>query len=83
NFKPMATVPNEYHPSKVKKTFKSCGQQLPIEKNFTKAEEILQDIETKSASVPRVARIFYATRTHKQIEQVIRELGKTEYKDVR
>nr|CAD7589711.1 unnamed protein product [Timema genevievae] len=83
NFKPMATVPNEYHASKVKKTFKSCGQQLPVEKNFTKAEEILQDIETKSASVPRVARIFYATRTHKQIEQVIRELGKTEYKDVR
>nr|CAD7431872.1 unnamed protein product [Timema monikensis] len=83
NFKPLATVPNECQPFKGKKTFKSCGQQLPIEKNFTKAEEILQDIETKSACVPRVPRIFYATRTHKQIEQVIRELGKTEYKDVR
>lgn len=28
-------------------------------------------------------KIFYATRTHKQIEQVIRQLNETEYRTVR
>ncbi|KRZ18544.1 Fanconi anemia group J -like protein [Trichinella pseudospiralis] len=31
----------------------------------------------------RVPKIFYATRTHKQLSQMVRELKKTEYKDVR
>ncbi|KRZ11076.1 Fanconi anemia group J -like protein [Trichinella zimbabwensis] len=31
----------------------------------------------------RVPKIFYATRTHKQLSQMIRELKKTEYKNVR
>ncbi|XP_063224071.1 Fanconi anemia group J protein homolog [Bacillus rossius redtenbacheri] len=33
--------------------------------------------------IPRVPRIYYATRTHKQIEQVVRELKKTEYKNAK
>ena len=31
----------------------------------------------------RVAKIYFGTRTHKQIKQIIRELRKTVYKDVR
>ncbi|XP_071790208.1 Fanconi anemia group J protein homolog [Asterias amurensis] len=31
----------------------------------------------------RVPKIYFGTRTHKQIAQLIKELGKTEYKDVR
>ncbi|KRY10364.1 Fanconi anemia group J -like protein, partial [Trichinella patagoniensis] len=31
----------------------------------------------------RVPKIFYATRTHKQLSQMVRELKKTEYKNVR
>ncbi|KAL5015900.1 hypothetical protein ScPMuIL_005489 [Solemya velum] len=37
----------------------------------------------KGDTQPRVPKIYFGTRTHKQITQIIRELRKTVYKDVR
>ncbi|KAG7205994.1 hypothetical protein KM043_003400 [Ampulex compressa] len=36
--------------------------------------------DEEKGSIPKVPKVYYGTRTHKQIEQVIRELKKTSYK---
>ena len=40
-----------------------------------------QKVERNSAN--RLPKIYFATRTHKQIHQVVHELSRTAYKDVR
>lgn len=52
---------------------KSC-QALEAEDKFS---EVLGDSVVTKSKIPR---IYYGTRTHKQITQVIRELNKTEYR---
>lgn len=52
---------------------KSC-QALEAEDKFS---EVLGEGTIAKAKIPR---IYYGTRTHKQITQVIRELNKTEYR---
>ncbi|XP_014471905.1 PREDICTED: Fanconi anemia group J protein-like isoform X2 [Dinoponera quadriceps] len=37
----------------------------------------------KSKKIPRIPKIFYGTRTHKQIAQIVRELKKTAYRNKR
>ncbi|KAL1459669.1 hypothetical protein WDU94_011626 [Cyamophila willieti] len=44
-------------------------------------EEALNNPVTEKVRVPSVSKIFYGTRTHKQITQIVRELNKTVYKD--
>nr|XP_033199258.1 Fanconi anemia group J protein homolog [Bombus vancouverensis nearcticus] len=63
------------------------GEDLP-ESSSTKCtdycedydeEEDFEDSYEKSKKI-KISKIFYGTRTHKQIEQVVRELRKTSYK---
>uniref|UniRef100_A0A8D8UY68 DNA 5'-3' helicase n=1 Tax=Cacopsylla melanoneura TaxID=428564 RepID=A0A8D8UY68_9HEMI len=44
-------------------------------------EEALKNHVPEKVRVPSVSKIFYGTRTHKQITQIVRELKKTVYKD--
>uniref|UniRef100_A0A8D8RQK0 Fanconi anemia group J protein homolog n=1 Tax=Cacopsylla melanoneura TaxID=428564 RepID=A0A8D8RQK0_9HEMI len=44
-------------------------------------EEALKNPVPEKVRVPSVSKIFYGTRTHKQITQIVRELKKTVYKD--
>ncbi|XP_014677443.1 PREDICTED: Fanconi anemia group J protein-like [Priapulus caudatus] len=39
----------------------------------------MKDQETRASNPKRVAKIFFGTRTHKQVAQIVRELGRTAY----
>ena len=50
----------------------------PVPSELTKPVQVAQKPGTK-----KVPKIYFGTRTHKQITQIIRELRKTEYSDVK
>lgn len=57
-------------------------QQKEIEQNRMAAIDDNKDKTSESATRPApISRIFYCTRTHKQLEQVAKQLGNTVYKD--
>ncbi|XP_014204113.1 Fanconi anemia group J protein homolog isoform X2 [Copidosoma floridanum] len=63
----------------------ACEESL---KNQGDADNFKEDVfdpekfNVKQKDIPITPKIFYGTRTHKQIEQVIRELKKTAYSNV-
>ncbi|UYV83984.1 BRIP1 [Cordylochernes scorpioides] len=79
--------------SNTPKNIKTIKQTPDAEKDMFKisdfSKEILFDPEgknidsTNTSEKKRIPKIFFGTRTHKQITQIIRELKKTEYKDVK
>lgn len=62
-------------PENSAKLCESC-RALQVEEVFS---DEFED-EAPSSKITRIPRIYYGTRTHKQISQVIRELNKTPYK---
>lgn len=60
------------------KTFKIIDENIGDEEN---GDELDDNAEFSTKFKGRIPKIYYGTRTHKQITQVIRELNKTPYKD--
>ncbi|KAJ8871900.1 hypothetical protein PR048_028240 [Dryococelus australis] len=75
------SVVGKTHIVNINNSLTSQGSAADVSKQTFSKESDCSSVN--NCVVPRVPRIYYATRTHKQIEQVVRELKKTEYKNVR